>query len=199
MQDSANMRKAALILDPEWRYQTTFPDLKQYQVHVKTQLGQLPPLDFLMTAVSRDDDYAISEWFQDGTGNQYNANWPCSSIPGPHFSNATNRISHWNKQHWLNYKILSTKLVETDKKTKQQVPAPGRILVNTSYGLMNANAPVDAVNRMLNNTKHKIDQIIIIDPHNVFNSPVHHITSHVCVTAASYAAANPHIPLAVIT
>lgn len=188
------MRKAALILDPEWRLQSI--DLKQYQVHVKTQLGQIQPIDFLMTAVSRDDEYTISELFHDGTGNQPTPKWPTYHIPSPHFPNS--KISRYNRQAWYNFKLLSTKLTELDKKTKQFVPVPNRIPINTSYGLLNANAGVDAVNRMLNNTKHKIDQIIIIDPHNVLNNPIHHITSHVCVTAASYAAANPHIPCAVI-
>lgn len=192
------MRKAALILDPEWRLQAIDPN--QYQVHVKTQLGQLPPIDFLMTACSRDDEHWITSLFTTYQGWQQQSSNPNphpASVPSPHFPANPNGISRW--KNWLNYKLLSSKLVEFDKKTKQQVPVPGRILVNTSYGLMNANAGVDAVTRMLTNTKHKIDQIIIIDPHNVLNSPVHHITSHVCITAASYAAANPHIPLAVIT
>lgn len=195
--------KAALSIDPEWRLQPPPVDLKQYYVHVKTELGKLPPIDFLMTAVNRDDEYLIAELFQDGTGNTPNPNWPTHHIPSPHFKNTISTISRWNKHLWLNHKILSTKLTQTDKATKKQIPVPNRIPVNTAYGLLNANASSDAVTRMLTNTKHKIDQIIIIDPYNTIRRGLTNWytqagTMNETITAWSYARNHPAIPCAVI-
>lgn len=194
------MRKAALIIDPEWRLQAIDPN--QYMHHVKTQLGQLPPIDFLMTACSRDDEHWIPSLFVTSQGWQQHSNTPHpNSVPSPHFPNAPNNISRWNRSRWLQHRILSTKLIETDKKTKQQIPVPNRILANTNNGLININAGVDAVTRMLTNTKHKIDQIIIIDPHNTIGKGTYfgfHNNPTEVGTARIYARANPHIHSAVI-
>lgn len=194
-------RKAALIIDPEWRHQAT--DLNQYMHHVKTQLGQLPPIDFLMTACSRDDEHWIPDLFVTRQGWQQQSNTPHpNSVHSPHFPADPNCISRWNKKNWLNHKILSSKLVEFDKKTKTNRPLANRILANTNNGLININAGVDAVTRMLTNTKHKIDQIIIIDPQNTIGKGAYfglRTTKHYEVgTAHVYAQVNPHIPLAVI-
>lgn len=193
-------RKAALIIDPEWRLQAT--DLNQYMHHVKTQLGQLPPIDFLMTACSRDDEHWIPGLFVTIQGWQQQSNTPHpNSVHSPHFPNAPHNISRWNRSHWLQHRILSAKLTHIDPKTKQTVPLPNRILANTNNGLININAGVDAVTRMLTNTKHKIDQIIIIDPLNRIGRSTYfgfHTNPTEVGTAHIYTQVNPHIPLAVI-
>ncbi len=197
--------KTALIIDPEWRLQPPPVDINHYQAHVKTELGKLPPTDFLMTACSRDDEYWVPTLFQTATNWQYPANAGYMvGIPSPHFPNNPNEISRWNRKCWLNHRIMSNKLTELDKKTKQYTRIATAIPINTASGLINATAGNDAITRMLTNTKHKIDQIVIIDPYktigNTSLSNWYNRTSimHETLTAWAYAQLHPSIPCAVI-
>lgn len=154
-----------------------------------------------MTACSRDDQYFVVNMFHDGSGITYN---------NPHFpelKKAGQNFSHYvGAKYWLNHKIMSAKLTEMDKKTKTTRPLINLVSVNTINGIMNANAGNDAIMRMLTNTKHKIDQIVIIDPYQRTAPGQHpiHITSpryntlyEVCL-AHAYAQLHPSIPCAVI-
>jgi hypothetical protein len=176
---------------------------------VKTELGKLPPTDFLMTAVSRDDEYFIADMFHDGSNYQHSPSHPAQSIPSPHFPalKAQNQsFNRWSRTSWLNYKIMGNRLAELNKQTKQYQPIPNLVPTNTIAGIMNANAGNDAITRMLNNTKHKIDQIVIIDPysHITHNNPYKLFphkgiaVMYEVMTAWAYSLAHPSIPCAVI-
>lgn len=210
MKTNVMTHKTALIIDPEWRLQPPPVDLQQYQAHVKTELGKLPPTDFLMTAVSRDDEYFIANMFHDGSQQIHNSNYPSNSIPSPHFPTLKARglsFNRWSRTSWLNHKIMSNKFTELDKKTKQYTRIATAIPINTASGLINANAGNDAILRMLNNTKHKIDQIVIVDPYSrITNTFAYKLSPNgitpaamfEVITAWSYALVHPHIPRAVI-
>lgn len=195
------MRKAALILDPLWRQQTTHPAQDQYITHLKQQLAQLPPIDFLLTALNKQDELFLPTLFFDPTpGQTYHGSY--NMIRSPHFRNPdSQRPSRWGRRSWRNHKILSYKLGEYGKSTKKSFIPPHWQFANTTTGVVNLNAGYDATQRMLNQTKHKIDQIIIIDPHN--NIAQHKLMtpwSHSTELAAAwvYAVANSQIACAVI-
>jgi hypothetical protein len=65
------------------------------------------------------------------------------------------------------FKILSRQFwTNPTKKNPTAQPIPGAVPISTQYGLLNANAHNDAIERMLTQSKYKIDHMVIVDPYN---------------------------------
>lgn len=201
----------AIIYDPDWRLMyrpwpvwndpnVASSQLAQWKLRVKQHFNALPPAELVLTALSRDDQYHIPWIWQDAVPSPHQYTWPHELVRSVH------KIDYMSHK---NFSILSNKTEVKATKTRPAGPVPNFVAVNTHYGIMNANASNDAIERMLTNRKYKIDHIVIIDP----GQRIAHTqpwkfppssfnlvgVAHEVWTAHTYAQMNPHIACTIIT
>lgn len=148
------MFKVAVIADP---YLQTVLINTQERARLRAEFMKLPPTDVFMTAVSKPLSWTISHLWRDIAGYKQ----PSTTVhPNAGHHNST----------IMSYKLETSKY---DKQTKTYIhtPIPNCQMVNTKDGLMNTNAELDAVDRMLSSETHKPDFVLILDPRNTIAQP----------------------------
>lgn len=207
----------ALVIDPDWVLK--YPQVNNWQlpnwkqeprpqwfISIRQQLSGISqqPADLILTPDL--DGIPWDALFEEQQPPQYNQQyqWPHQLIP---------TTQHHPSKHVWNrikrFKIMSRAFTtNTTKKNPIAQPIPNVVPIATQYGLINANAHNDAIERMLTQTKYNIHHLVIIDPYHRINTGGARLTAPSNYNSVSYETwfaehfcrnRYPHIPLTIIS